>query len=236
MRQDDTQLRHAFALADGSWLSWGYEDSRQEKQANFDVQLLPAAKVAISELGDLHSRDAYLVARAPLTDRLRGELDVFEQRTRSGQRAETRVNGGLFGTPTSKPREFSETNWRGGVQWQFGPRSSITGAAQKWRRPASVGSLAPIDTLGIAVNDRLTTNGGLYSQAIEGPQDMQIRQVFDDIKARLSTQIVPKTWPEFLEVLGLQKQPWSLCLDEFPYLTAVDPSLPSQWQRRRTSR
>lgn len=77
----------------------------------------------------------------------------------------------------------------------------------------------------------LTTNGGLYSQAIEGPQDMQIRQVFDDIKARLSTQIVPKTWPEFLEVLGLQKQPWSLCLDEFPYLTAVDPSLPSQLQK-----
>jgi AAA+ ATPase superfamily predicted ATPase len=58
----------------------------------------------------------------------------------------------------------------------------------------------------------LTTNGGLYSQAIEGPQDMQIRQVFDDIKARLSTQIVPKTWPEFLEVLGLQKLRFLLSL------------------------
>ncbi len=77
----------------------------------------------------------------------------------------------------------------------------------------------------------LTMNGSLYSQAIEGPQDMQIRQVFDDIKSKLGTQIVPKTWPEFLEVLGLQKKPWSLCLDEFPYLTAVDPSLPSQLQK-----
>jgi len=77
----------------------------------------------------------------------------------------------------------------------------------------------------------LTTNGGLYSQAIEGPQDMQIRQVFEDIKSQLGTQIVPKTWPELLEVLSLQKKPWKLCIDEFPYLTAVDASLPSQLQR-----
>ena len=162
--QDDTQFRHAFAPADGAWLSWGYEDSRQKKQAHFDVQLLPAVKLAITELGDLHSRDAYFVARIPLTDSVRTELGAFEQRTVSGQRAETRLNGRVFGTPTSNPREFAETNWRGGVQWRFGPRSSITGVTQKWRRPASAGSLAPVDTLGIAINDRLTTNGGLYQR------------------------------------------------------------------------
>jgi hypothetical protein len=48
------------------------------------------------------------------------------------------------------------------MQWQLGPASTVTGVSQKWRRPASAGSLAPIDTLGIALNDRLTTNGGLY--------------------------------------------------------------------------
>jgi uncharacterized protein len=77
----------------------------------------------------------------------------------------------------------------------------------------------------------LAENGGLYSQAIEGPQDMQIRQVFEDIKGQLSTQITPKSWPELLEVLSLQKRPWRLCIDEFPYLTVVDASLPSQLQR-----
>jgi len=77
----------------------------------------------------------------------------------------------------------------------------------------------------------IAKNSGMYSQAIEGPQDMQIRQVFEDIKKRLGTQITPKTWPELLEVLTLQKKPWTLCIDEFPYLTAVDASLPSQLQR-----
>jgi hypothetical protein len=47
----------------------------------------------------------------------------------------------------------------------------------------------------------------------------------------LRWRIVPKTWPELLEILALQKQRWTLCLDEFPYLTAVDPSLPSQLQK-----
>jgi len=77
----------------------------------------------------------------------------------------------------------------------------------------------------------LRSRGGMYSQAIEGPLDMQIQQVFADIRPQLSTQILPKSWPEFLEVLTMQKKPWSLCLDEFPYLTAVDPSLPSQLQK-----
>ena len=77
----------------------------------------------------------------------------------------------------------------------------------------------------------LRSRGGMYSQAIEGPLDMQIQQVFADIRPQLSTQIVPKSWPEFLEVLTMQKKPWSLCIDEFPYLTAVDPSLPSQLQK-----
>ena len=162
--QDDMQFRHAFAPADGTWLSWGYEDSRQEKQAYFDLQFSPTTKLAISELGDLHSRDAYFVARLPFADALRAELGAFGQRTSNHQRAETRLNSRVLGTPINNPREFAETNWRGGLQWQFGPRSSITGVAQNWRRPASAGSLAPIDTLGIAVNDRLTTNGGRYSR------------------------------------------------------------------------
>ncbi len=72
---------------------------------------------------------------------------------------------------------------------------------------------------------------GIYSQAIEGQWDMQLAQVFADISGQLETKIVPRTWAEFLEVLALQKKPWVLCLDEFPYLVASDPSLPSLMQR-----
>ena len=77
----------------------------------------------------------------------------------------------------------------------------------------------------------LETRGGLYSQAIEAQRDLQIQQVFQDLRTRLETQIVPKTWQEFLEILTLQEKRWTLCLDEFPYLTTVDASLPSQLQK-----
>jgi uncharacterized protein len=77
----------------------------------------------------------------------------------------------------------------------------------------------------------LQSHEGLYSQAIEAQRDLQIEQVYQDLRARIDTHITPKTWPELLEILSLQKHPWSLCLDEFPYLTAVDASLPSQLQK-----
>lgn len=77
----------------------------------------------------------------------------------------------------------------------------------------------------------LKSHQGLYSQAIEAPREMQIQQLFQDISASLQTRIVPKSWPELLELLALQKRRWILCIDEFPYLTAVDPTLPSQLQK-----
>lgn len=77
----------------------------------------------------------------------------------------------------------------------------------------------------------LDTHDGLYSQAIEANLDIQLDQVFRDLQPRLETSLVPKTWAELLELLALQRRPWALCIDELPYLTAVDPSLPSQLQR-----
>jgi AAA+ ATPase superfamily predicted ATPase len=77
----------------------------------------------------------------------------------------------------------------------------------------------------------LQSRNGLYSQAIEAQHDMQLQQVFEDLRGRLDTQLVPRTWPELFEILSLQKRPWTLCLDEFPYLTATDASLPSRLQK-----
>lgn len=72
---------------------------------------------------------------------------------------------------------------------------------------------------------------GLYSQAIEGSREIQIEQTFRDIQDRLTTSLVPKSWSELFELLGLQKERLIFCLDEFPYLVASDPSLPSVLQR-----
>jgi uncharacterized protein len=71
----------------------------------------------------------------------------------------------------------------------------------------------------------------LYSQAIEANPEIQIDQVFKDIKPLLHTNIVPKTWDEFFELLALSKERFVLCLDEFPYLVQSDLSLPSVLQR-----
>ncbi len=73
--------------------------------------------------------------------------------------------------------------------------------------------------------------GGMFSQALEGPVEMQVAQVFADVRDQLETRIEPRNWKDFFEIMGLQKKPWVLCLDEFPYLTAKDSSLPSRLQR-----
>lgn len=78
----------------------------------------------------------------------------------------------------------------------------------------------------------LKDRNGLYSQAIESSAEIQIEQVFKDIQSGLTTAIIPKSWSELFELLSLQKEErWILCLDEFPYLVASDPSLPSLLQR-----
>src|SRR5271156_1341818 len=77
----------------------------------------------------------------------------------------------------------------------------------------------------------LKPNDGLYSQAIEAASAIQIEQVMRDIGAALKTNIEPKRWVELLELVSLQKDHRILCLDEFPYLVASDPSLPSILQR-----
>jgi AAA+ ATPase superfamily predicted ATPase len=77
----------------------------------------------------------------------------------------------------------------------------------------------------------LAKKDGLYTQAIEAQAEQQVQQTFHDLRPRLETGIVPKSWPELLEILALQKKRWTLCIDEFPYLAAVDSSLPSQLQK-----
>jgi len=77
----------------------------------------------------------------------------------------------------------------------------------------------------------LKPQSGLYSQAIEAAPGIQIEQVMRDIGPSLKTNIAPKNWGEFLEVVSLQPGRVILCLDEFPYLVASDPSLPSVIQR-----
>ena len=77
----------------------------------------------------------------------------------------------------------------------------------------------------------LEKRSGFYSQAIEAAVPMQIEQTVRDIDSALPQGIQPKTWMEFFELLRYGPAETVLCLDEFPYLVASDPSLPSVVQR-----
>jgi len=77
----------------------------------------------------------------------------------------------------------------------------------------------------------LREHRGFYSQAIEAAAPIQIEQTVHDIGPALPAGIQPKNWMEFFELLRLGPAGTVLCLDEFPYLAASDPSLPSVVQR-----
>lgn len=72
---------------------------------------------------------------------------------------------------------------------------------------------------------------GLYSQAIEASKEQQLEQLVADVRGGLELALTPRTLGELLEVLDAGSRDFVLCLDEFPYLAASDPSLPSVLQR-----
>jgi AAA+ ATPase superfamily predicted ATPase len=77
----------------------------------------------------------------------------------------------------------------------------------------------------------LTRRSGLYSQAIEASTGQQLQQVVDDVSTSWAPRLTPRSWLEFFELVESQPKRLVLCLDEFPYLTVGDPSLPSIIQR-----
>ena len=66
---------------------------------------------------------------------------------------------------TTADQTLTDLNPRLGVKWQAGPLQSVRAVYQRWRRPASSATLAPLDTVGVPVNDRLVSVGGLYERA-----------------------------------------------------------------------
>lgn len=71
----------------------------------------------------------------------------------------------------------------------------------------------------------------LYSQTIEGHPELQLGQVFADLKQALNTSITPKSWSELFELIEYQEEHMILCIDEFPYLVQSDSSVPSIFQK-----
>jgi tetratricopeptide (TPR) repeat protein len=172
--EHDLQFRHAFAM-DEADVSWGAEWSRQEQRLDFVTQFDAKSQFT----GDTRSRIAqdeeffsddfqmYLSSRFAFAPDVTLQTDLIFQD----------VQGERFNLPTvsfgnrivrigASERQASSTNInpRVGIQWNFNDLQQLRLVAQRWRRPASFGTLAPIDTLGIALDDRLPAVGGKYDR------------------------------------------------------------------------
>lgn len=78
----------------------------------------------------------------------------------------------------------------------------------------------------------MTSKVGHYSQAIEGSPQLQISQICQDLGPLLATQIQPKNWIQFFELIEKSvTEKAIICFDEFPYLVETDPVLPSVMQK-----
>ena len=71
----------------------------------------------------------------------------------------------------------------------------------------------------------------VYTQAIEGVENLQLEQAFEDLKSLLPTNIAPVNWFDYFDLLSLVKEELVLVIDEFPYLVNSNSSLPSIMQK-----
>ena len=163
IEQDDWQFRHSGTVGAVQW-TWGVERSNQKRTDQLALTF-PPIRIRSNEVLTVSATDAYLSARHDAGS-LVSQIDLFSQHVRV-RRTEFRT---IDLTPTDqfliedsqRDQNHAEFNPRLGVKWQASPQRSLRFVAQQWRRPASAGQLAPVDTLGIPVNDRLPSAGGLY--------------------------------------------------------------------------
>jgi len=166
--RQDLQMRHAFTSGDVLW-TWGAERSTVERTAVVTTTFTPV-RTNVSQVTTGGVSDYYVSARYQSPGAFEVQGDLFSQ---NGKATITDTNDLvlLFNPPLQVPIDggitrikYAQFNPRLGVKWQIAPLQSLRLVGQKWRRPASAGSLSPIDTLGIAINDRLLTDGGLYER------------------------------------------------------------------------
>ncbi|MBC7602893.1 MAG: tetratricopeptide repeat protein [Ramlibacter sp.] len=168
IRQRDLQFRHAFEIDATQW-SWGAERSRLNREGRLVTTFNPVI-IDSGEQFAVRQDDVWASLRHRLPGGHELQADAFHQRTSAdrNQADALRLTSGppALGSATSAvSQDTTEWNPRLGAKFQLAPLQAIRVAAQRWRRPASVGTLSPVDTSGIAVNDRLPAASGLYRRA-----------------------------------------------------------------------
>lgn len=164
VEQDDAQFRHAFNATDAIEVQWGYEQARQEKPVATVVTFTPVS-LGFAQRHTVDTETLWIGGTARISAALALQAEVHAQRTSS--RLQERRDVTRIGTPPAvllddSSETLHELNPRLGAKWSPSAGQTLRVAGQRWRRPAGVNTLAPADTLGIPVNDRVVAAGGLY--------------------------------------------------------------------------
>jgi len=170
--QHDIQLRHTFVVNEKHELSWGAEYAQLDKtntliQENFfhvgTGGVVPSDR--LNQRDSDRSRDLWLSDRYRVNDGFNLQGDLAWQhytKTRDINIYRDRVPPLTQLFPENYDRSFIAP--RLGAAYELGNGATLRGVYQKWLRPASYNSLAPVATAGIPIDDSLVYSGGTLSR------------------------------------------------------------------------
>jgi len=171
IHQTDWQFAQVVDLSPALRAAWGYEQGREQRTLNFvrtfQSSFAPLLPMLLQDDAQrtLASADLYLSLRGKPSDALAWQGDLAYQEltgsTRWHQQLDLVALQKLVNLETpQEDREYS-VNPRLGLRFSSGEGNQFRLVAQQWRRPVGLAGLAPVDTLGIPVDDRLVEPGGL---------------------------------------------------------------------------
>ncbi len=168
LSQRDIQWRHTFDATQAVQLSWGIEHAEEKKPFRLAFEFLPL-RIRLEQDNRLETSGAYLSGRFRVAAALEAQADLHYQDTKSSFAANQAIEVVGGGTTPLPPRSgetrHRELNPRFGLVWRPAPSQTLRAAVQAWRKPAGVNTLAPVDTAGIALDDRIERAGGKLERA-----------------------------------------------------------------------
>ncbi len=188
--QNDAQFRQTFGN-NGRMITWGVEHANLRRPGEFIATFSPV-QLLFSQDQKMRSTDVYLSGEWKQPNHFTAQADLWVQTANISRSDASSLNillPPITNIPLSnvpRQQQYSELNPRLGLIWYPGPLQSLRLAAQRWRSPASINTLGPVDTVGIPINDRLLMAGGIYKLArLQFDQEGQKQwyfQIFIDLE------------------------------------------------------
>lgn len=241
IHQTDWQFAHLVDLSPTLRATWGYEYGRERRTLNFGRTFQSSfAPLFPMQLQDevqrtLTSADLYLSLRGNPSDAFAWQGDLAYQKlsgtTQWHQQLDLAGEIKLGDLQTSQKDKEQSANPRFGVRLSLGDATQLRLVAQQWRRPVGMAGLAPVDTLGIPVDDRLVEPGGLLRR-VRAQYDWQLGtqsflQIFADHR-QVQNPISPtkRLFAQFgvteLDSLRAKKPVFGQAFDDLEYTPVFD--------------